>query len=251
MKDAFDAVVIGAGINGCAIARKLSLEGKRVLLLEKGTVGCGTSSNSSKRVHGGSRYLENFQFSLVKESLLERRRLCELYPDLVQMVPFYLPVYSDSPRPWWMIRAGLAMYDFYSHQDDFRCRLVRFTDFANHFPEVNLEKLEKVYVYYDGKTDDLELTRRIAEDAVDKGCSLIEEACLTDISLGENEIKLQYMKGRVMQQASTPVLINAAGPWIDEVNDQFGLEHNYRIKGERCAYSHRQESGPGLYASAD
>jgi glycerol-3-phosphate dehydrogenase len=103
MSKSFDAIILGGGVNGCAIARKLSRDGKKVLLIERKTIGCGTSSNSSKLVHGGLRYLETQQFKLVKESLKDRKRLCELYPDLVQMTPFYLPVYGDSPRPGWMI----------------------------------------------------------------------------------------------------------------------------------------------------
>jgi glycerol-3-phosphate dehydrogenase len=112
MNTNFDAIILGGGVNGCAIARKLSNDGKKVLLIERNTIGCGTSSNSSKLVHGGLRYLETQQFKLVKESLKDRKRLCELYPDQVQMAPFYLPVYRDSPRPGWMIHAGLVIYDF-------------------------------------------------------------------------------------------------------------------------------------------
>jgi glycerol-3-phosphate dehydrogenase len=88
LKENFDVIILGGGINGCAIGRKLSQEGKRVCLLEWNTIGCGTSSNSSKLIHGGLRYLETGSFGLVKESLKDRKRLSELYPQLVKMVPF-------------------------------------------------------------------------------------------------------------------------------------------------------------------
>lgn len=113
MSEIIDVIIVGAGVNGCAIARQLSLEGKRVVLLECNEIGCGTSSNSSKLIHGGLRYLENMQFAVVQESLKDRKRLLEMYPDLVEMVPFYLPVYKGSLRPCWMIRTGLDYTTFF------------------------------------------------------------------------------------------------------------------------------------------
>jgi len=222
-------MILGGGINGCAIARKLSREGKKVCLLERSTIGCGTSSNSSKLIHGGLRYLETGRFGLVKESLKDRKRLFELYPDLVEMVPFYLPVYDDSLRPWWMIRTGLGMYDLFSRQPEYHCKHIKNEDFAGKFPGVKMAGLHRVYVYYDGKTNDLELTRRIARDAVSAGCDVRENCQVISIKGNARVFHIMYKDGRGEYEAEAPVLINATGPWIDEVNDQYQLPHNYRI----------------------
>jgi len=224
-----DAVVLGGGANGCAIARELSRDGMKVVLLERGAIGCGTSSNSSKLIHGGLRYLENGQFGLVRESLKERKRLAELYPDLVKMVPFYLPVYSDSLRPWWVIRLGLMFYDVFSRQPLYRSRRVNKGDFSNRFRDIKTSGLSRVYVYYDGKTDDLELTRRLALDARDNGCIVREKCKVEDIIAAGGKLEIKYTDDGGKYSVETPLLINATGPWIDEVNERYSLPHNYRI----------------------
>ena len=229
MQGNFDVIILGGGVNGCAIARKLSREGKRVCLLERYTIGCGTSSNSSKLIHGGLRYLETGSFGLVKESLKDRKRLSELYPQLVQMVPFYLPVYDDSLRPWWMIRTGLGLYDLFSRQPEYHCRHVRNQDFARKFPGIKTEGLRRVYVYYDGKTNDLEITRRIAQDAVDSGGAVRENCPVVSIDAGSKSFAVLYRDGSGEHRVEAPLLINATGPWIDEVNAKYRLPHNYRI----------------------
>ena len=225
----YDVIILGGGINGCATARKLSQEGKRVCLLERFTIGSGTSSNSSRLIHGGLRYLETGRVGLVTESLRDRKRLSELYPDLVHMVPFYLPVYEDSLRPWWMIRMGLFMYDLLSRQADYRCSSVNNEEFLNKFPLVKKAGLKRVYMYYDGKTDDLQLTRRIADDAVNSGGVVKENCRVVSIEGDDKAFTVLYEDEGGEGSAAAPVLINATGPWIDEVNNHYGLAHNYRI----------------------
>ncbi|MEN6327028.1 MAG: glycerol-3-phosphate dehydrogenase/oxidase [Syntrophomonas sp.] len=256
MSKRFDTIVLGAGINGCAIARRLSLQGNKVALIERNTIGCGTSSNSSKLIHGGLRYLETGQFGLVRESLRDRKRLYEMYPDLVEMVPFYLPIYDDSPRPWWVINAGLVLYDLLSWpgkqgdspsavygkgnglqqgqspcfpKTEFRHRRVGNEEFLKRFPGVNEDGLRRVYVYYDGKTDDLELTRRLAGDARECECVVKENCEIEEISVEVNRVRVSCSDSEGEQVLEAPLLVNAAGPWIDEVNDRYGLPHNYRI----------------------
>jgi glycerol-3-phosphate dehydrogenase len=261
MNTNFDAIILGGGVNGCAIARKLSHDGKKVLLIERNTIGCGTSSNSSKLVHGGLRYLETQQFKLVKESLKDRKRLCELYPDQVQMAPFYLPVYEDSPRPGWMIHAGLVLFDLLSWSGgkqgdspsgkgtyrcagmspwtqrqspslprrDFRHRRVSKEEFLSRFPGVRCEGLRQVYMYYDGKTDDLELTRCLAGDAREAGCTILE-GCRPEfirLEAGGYSVGCRDEGGEQVYQA--PVLINVTGPWINEVNETYNLPHDFSV----------------------
>jgi len=107
----YDLLVVGGGINGVAIARDAALRGRSVLLVEKGDFGSGTSSASSKMVHGGIRYLEQFRFGLVFEALIERHRLLRLAPHLVRPQSFLIPVYRDMRRGARLIRIGLFLYD--------------------------------------------------------------------------------------------------------------------------------------------
>ena len=106
----FDVVVIGAGINGAGAAQAAAAAGYSVLVLEKNEIAAGTSSKSSKLIHGGLRYLESAQFSLVRKSLKECAILCCIAPDLVKLKPFYIPIYKKTTRRPWQIRIGLSLY---------------------------------------------------------------------------------------------------------------------------------------------
>src|SRR5574337_1703287 len=106
----FDLVIVGAGIHGAGIAQAAAAAGHSVLVLERQTIAAGTSSRSSKLVHGGLRYLEQFDIKLVRESLVERERLLKLAPALVKLVPFYIPIYRNTRRRPWEIRVGLSLY---------------------------------------------------------------------------------------------------------------------------------------------
>ena len=110
----YELIVIGAGINGAAIAREAALGGIKVLLVERGDIGAGTSSASSRLIHGGLRYLEHFELGLVHESLRERERLLTLAPHLVEPLELCIPVYRGARRKRWQIGFGLALYDLLS-----------------------------------------------------------------------------------------------------------------------------------------
>ncbi|KUG02457.1 aerobic glycerol-3-phosphate dehydrogenase [hydrocarbon metagenome] len=229
MRENFDCIVMGAGINGCAVAKLLSEQGKKVAVLERKTIGCGTSSNSSKLIHGGLRYLESGQFGLVKKSLKDRSRLCELYPDLIKLVPFYLPIYYDSPRPWWMIRVGLGFYDIFADQQAYAAHPVNIAEFSERFMDIKTAGLKKVYMYYDGKTDDLLLTRRIAADAEIGACTIKENCEIDEIIFYDKQVLIFCRDDQGEYEFAAKHLINASGPWIDEVNERYKLPHNYHI----------------------
>jgi glycerol-3-phosphate dehydrogenase len=106
----YDLLIVGGGINGCAIAREAALLGLAVLLVEKDDLASHTSSASSKLIHGGLRYLESYGFRLVREALRERERMLAAAPHLIRPMAFVLP-HAHSVRPWWMVRAGLYLYD--------------------------------------------------------------------------------------------------------------------------------------------
>jgi glycerol-3-phosphate dehydrogenase len=106
----YDLLIVGGGINGCAIAREASLLGLKVLLVEKDDLAGHTSSASTKLIHGGLRYLETYEFRLVREALHERERLLDAAPHLIRPLTFVLP-HAHSVRPWWVVRLGLHIYD--------------------------------------------------------------------------------------------------------------------------------------------
>ena len=110
----YDVMVIGGGINGAGLARDLALRGLRVALADKGDFASGTSSASTKLIHGGLRYLERFDLRLVFESCRERQILQSIAPHLVRPLPFFIPVYRDDPRTLLAIRAGMTLYDLLS-----------------------------------------------------------------------------------------------------------------------------------------
>ncbi|MEL6239658.1 MAG: FAD-dependent oxidoreductase, partial [Pseudomonadota bacterium] len=110
MQNDFDLLIIGGGINGAGIARDAAGRGQRVCLVEKGDLAQATSSASTKLVHGGLRYLEHFEFRLVRESLIERERLLQIAPHIIWPLRFVLP-HDKGLRPKWMLRLGLFLYD--------------------------------------------------------------------------------------------------------------------------------------------
>src|ERR1700743_2250751 len=110
MSDTYDLVIVGAGIHGAGVAQAAAAAGYSVLVLEKQGIASGTSSRSSKLIHGGLRYLEQMQLKLVWECLHERELLLKIAPDLVKIRPFYIPIYKDTRRRPWQLYAGLSLY---------------------------------------------------------------------------------------------------------------------------------------------
>lgn len=218
-------VILGAGINGVAIAKALASSGKKVLVVEKTHIAAGASSKSSRLIHGGLRYLENFELSLVKEALGDQKYLLETYPDLVKLHPFYLPIYKNSKRPAWMIRMGLWLYSFFA-QHGHKSEEVGKENFLREFTAIKEHHLKTVFRYFDGKTDDDALTHRVAQEAKDLGVDILEHTEVTSLQCEENAIVLQIQN--ILMH--TPVLINATGAWVDEVNAKFNLPSSYTIE---------------------
>jgi glycerol-3-phosphate dehydrogenase len=226
MQSRYDVVVLGAGINGSAIAKALAQKGKSVLVLEKGRIASGASSHSSRLIHGGLRYLENFEFSLVREALHDRNYLLENYPDLVKLRDFYLPLYKNSRRPAWMIRLGLWLYTFLARHGQ-KAQEVDKALFLKKFKALKADNLKAVFRYSDGKTDDYALTCRIADEAEAFGAQIVEGTEIKSIGIDDKEIHIEVAGGG---SVSTRVLVNATGAWVDEVNARFGLPSSYTIE---------------------
>lgn len=223
----FDVIVLGAGINGCGIAENLARSGRQVLLLDKGGVGRGTSSKSSRLIHGGLRYLETGQLHLVYESLHDRQRLVQQYPELVMFKRFFLPIYASSPRPAWMIRVGLWMYDLLSgSRSAGKSRTEDIDQFKKRFPAFSEEGLKSVLSYVDAKTHDRELTRQVADDFQEQGGTVIVHCDVEHINWDDRGFQVSSSAG----EFSAPNLVNATGSWLDEVNAKYHFPANFHIR---------------------
>ncbi|BDA62022.1 FAD-dependent oxidoreductase [Shewanella xiamenensis] len=213
----FDIAIIGGGISGVGIAQYAAAAGYSTLLIEKGEIGGQTSANSSKLIHGGLRYLESGQVNLVRKSLLERRNLLDLAPSLVKPVPFYIPVYQDSQRNPLTIRAGLSLYALLSEFDP----LGRFVSIPavhwHRFNGLKLTGLKAVFQYWDAQTDDKLLTQAVARSAQALGAHIYAEAEFLQLNHLREHIELSFRHCDQVQQIDAKLVINAAGPWVNQV----------------------------------
>ncbi|QKX15847.1 glycerol-3-phosphate dehydrogenase/oxidase [Microbulbifer sp. YPW1] len=221
MSTEYDVLVVGAGIQGAGVAEALTAAGHRVAILEQESVAYGTSSRSSKLIHGGLRYLESGQFSLVYECLKERRWLLANKPDLVHMVPFLIPVYRHSRRPTWKVRLGLSIYallaGLFSSQARFRS--VSLQDYEA-LCGLNNDDLLAVYRYYDAQTDDAALTREVIQAAVRGGAELICPGSLVGAEVTDKFVRVDYFHKGQLNTLHCRALVNCTGPWIEETNSK-------------------------------
>ena len=216
----FELIVIGAGINGAAIAREAALAGLKVLIVERGDLGCGTSSASSRLIHGGLRYLEHAEFGLVYESLRERERLLTLAPHLVEPLELFIPVYRGARRKRWQIGVGLALYDLLSAGKSLPGRRMFGRDeLLAELPGLNRDGLVGGASYYDAQVRYPErLVVENVRDAVLHGAKLLTYTRVTRVRVeGGRAVGVEWESARGRGGASAPLIVNAAGPWVDEV----------------------------------
>jgi glycerol-3-phosphate dehydrogenase len=166
-----DLLVIGGGINGAGIARDGAGRGLRVIVLEAGDIARGTSSASTKLIHGGLRYLEHFEFGLVRESLAERERLWAIAPHIVRPMRFVLP-HQDGLRPRWLLRLGLFLYDHIGGRK--RLPATRTLDLRRHEAGAPLKPgFRTGFAYSDCWVDDARLVLLNLRDAADRGALVL------------------------------------------------------------------------------
>ncbi|MEO5676063.1 MAG: glycerol-3-phosphate dehydrogenase, partial [Usitatibacter sp.] len=211
-----DILVIGGGINGAGIARDAAGRGLSVTLVEKADLASATSSWSSKLIHGGLRYLEQYEFGLVREALQEREVLLRLAPHIIRPLLFVLP-HDASMRPVWMIRAGLWLYDHIGG------RITLPGSKAVAFPHMEFSAglkgdFRSGFVYSDCRVDDSRLTVVNAMAAREKGATVLtrtrfERARRLD---GEWEVEITEASG-AKRMLRAHALVNAAGPWVMDV----------------------------------
>ncbi|MDH5649783.1 MAG: glycerol-3-phosphate dehydrogenase/oxidase [Gammaproteobacteria bacterium] len=227
MTKTYDMVVIGGGIHGAGVAQAGAAAGYKVLLLEKTGLAHATSSRSSKLIHGGLRYLESWQLDLVRESLKEREILLRIAPNLVQLKPFYIPVYRETTRRPWKIRAGLSLYSLLGNFSvNSRFHKLSKSEWAL-LDGLRMQGLRAVYRYWDGQTDDIKLTNAVMGSALSLGATLKCPASFISASYSNNQFEIHYQDAGGDKQCSARSLINAAGPWANTILSQIKPDTDY------------------------
>lgn len=244
----FDVIIVGAGINGAGIARDAAMRGLKVLLLDKGDIGSGTSSWSTRLIHGGLRYLEHGEFGLVRESLRERECLLRIAPHLVRPLKLFIPIYEGARRGRWTMRAGMLAYDALSFEKTLpRHHMLSRSETLAQLQGLNPEGLLGAAVYYDAQVEYAErLVLENALAAAAHGAAVLTYASVHKLMHEGSEIRgVEFSTGALPQAltgtAGVPpadlgmsstgravvvtetrsvtarVIINAAGPWIDNL----------------------------------
>src|SRR5919107_4651854 len=219
----FDVVVIGAGINGAGIARDAAMRGLKVLLLDKGDLASGTTGWSTRLIHGGLRYLEHGEWGLVRESLRERETLLRrVAPHLVRPLPMLVPVYAGSRRGPLTIRAGMLAYDLLSLDKSLpRHRMLSASEALARAPGLEREGLKGAALFYDAQVEYAErLAVENALSARGRGAMVITHARVRRLLVEENRargVEFEDAPGGPAHEARAGVVLNVAGPWVDEV----------------------------------
>ena len=211
MKKMFDIFIIGGGINGAGIARDASGRGLKVYLAEKGKVGSATSSWSSKLIHGGLRYLENYEFKLVAESLREREVITQIAPSITKPLPFVIP-HTKKLRSKLLIRLGLFLYDNLGGKTKIpkSSKVI----FAKQYQNILQSKFTEGFRYYDVQVDDKKLVEMNIDDAKKKGAIIVEDTKVINANRIDNYWEITLNNN---EKIKSKILINAAGPWINEI----------------------------------
>ena len=215
----YDLAIIGGGVNGCGIARDAAGRGAKVILLERGDLASGTSSGSTKLIHGGLRYLEHYEFGLVRESLIERERLWAIAPHIIWPLRFVLP-YRQGLRPRWLIRLGLFIYDHLGGRK--LLPATRTLDLRSDPAGLPLKPgFDTAFEYSDGWVDDARLVVLNARDAADHGAEIRTQCEVSAMRRADGLWTITCADGSVVKAKAA---VNAAGPSVlallDRVENQ-------------------------------
>ncbi len=222
MSKVFDLFIIGGGINGAGIARDAAGRGLSVCLADKGEIGGATSSWSTKLIHGGLRYLENYEFKLVRESLKEREIVYKIAESISKPIPFIIP-YVDKIRPAWLIKIGLFLYDNLGGKSNIPKS--KTLDLKKNFPNILKEKYKTGFRYFDIQIDDKKLTKLNVKDAKKNKAKILEYNKVKKAKIIDNQWIITLQDGKKIK---SKILINASGPWINET-----LHKNIKIKSKK------------------
>ncbi len=252
-----DVLIIGGGINGAGLARELALRGLQVALVDKGDYASGTSSASTKLIHGGLRYLENFDLRLVFEACRERKVLQKIASHLVRPLRFYVPVYKGDKRPLWMVRAGMLLYDL----------LAMFRNTHNHGmlsadqavarePALRRTGLKGVAVYWDCRMDDARLCLENVIAAAEAGALVANYMLVVGLSKANGRVagvELVELESGKQVQAEAEIVVNMTGPWMDKIRALDGdLEPMLRTtRGAHILVPRISQGDEAIYLSSE
>jgi glycerol-3-phosphate dehydrogenase len=253
----FDLIVIGGGIIGANVARDASLRGLKTLLLEKEDFACGTTSRSTRLIHGGFRYLQHFEFGLVRDDMREREILLKIAPHLVHPLRFLIPLVK--PTDHIVMSMGTFLYDILSYDKS--------VPNSKHFsrdttikmePNLKLEGLRGSHLYYDCQvwfTERLCLENVIS--AAEKGATVLNHAKVVDILKDSNTVrgvKVQDVFSMKAYEIASHMVVNAAGHWMDSVcGMMYGQPKRMvrRTKGIHILTPRLSNNALVLYAKSD
>lgn len=238
----WDIVIIGGGITGAGILREASRSGLRCLLLEAHDFSSGTSSRSSKLVHGGFRYLKNAQFKITIQSVSERERLLKEGRGLITQLGFLMPIYSTDKYPAWLLGLGLAIYDLLAlnwrhHHYDAQ----EILEFCPFLCEVGLRG---GYRFFDAQTDDARLVLRLIRESINDDCLALNYCQVIDL-LRDNRGQVRGVLVRdvadetIAQEAviKAGIVVNATGAWADELRTMSGSKPKLRkLRGSHLIF---------------
>jgi glycerol-3-phosphate dehydrogenase len=229
----FDLIIIGGGINGAGIARDSAMRGLKVLLVDKDDFAYGTSSRSTKLIHGGIRYLENYDFKLVWEACHERKILTKIAPQLVHMLGFVIPVYKGDKRPAWLVKLGMLLYDLMAGFQNLKWhKNLSKKGVLKLIPNLKKEGLKGGGIYYDAQTNDARLVLANIQDAAKHGATVKN---YTEVATIKAHFSIDGKNGKPREERAdgvevvcqdvltaekttyiAPIIVNATGPWLDQ-----------------------------------
>ncbi|NCN83257.1 MAG: glycerol-3-phosphate dehydrogenase [Sphingomonadales bacterium] len=239
----YDLAIIGGGINGVGIARDAAGRGLKVLLVERDDLASHTSSASTKLVHGGLRYLEHYEFNLVRKALKEREVLLRAAPHIIWPMRFVLPV-DDGMRPAWLLRLGLFLYDHLGGRD-----ILPGTKSLNllkdHRGDPLQKRLKKGFAYSDCWVEDARLVSLTARDAANRGADIRTRAECIGLDRTSDHWSLTIQRHGETVTERAKILVNAAGPWVDPVTAMYDRSSNAAklrlVKGSHIVVKRKYE----------
>ncbi|MEZ4588431.1 MAG: glycerol-3-phosphate dehydrogenase/oxidase [Gemmatimonadales bacterium] len=217
----YDVLVVGGGVTGAGIAREAALRGRRVALVDRYDFAWGTSSRSSRLVHGGLRYLEHRQWHLVRESLTERKTLLALAPHLVRPLSFVFPLFKGDRVARWKLELGLTFYDLLASRGNVpRHRALSKRALLDQEPLLRERGLKGGALYWDAQTDDARLTLAAVRAAALQGARVANYACVTALDQAGGKVRGATVEDQLTGAQATieaRVVVNATGPWCDAI----------------------------------
>lgn len=237
-EEPFDLIVVGGGITGCGVLLDAAQRGLRVLLIERGDIASGTSSRSSKLIHGGLRYLKQMQFRVTRQACRERDRMLTLDPDLVHPIRFLYPAYEGASTPGWQVDLGLWMYDQLTAGPSSRARFD--ADGARGLaPGLRVEHLDRALSYVDAMADDAALTLAVAATGFAYGGLVLTRAeAVGPVRSPDGRLTgldVRDLESGTVHRVEASLVVNAAGVWVDRLRALCG-EEDERLRPSRGSH---------------